>query len=494
MPRTGLIGPSYTSLSPLADCERLGNMYLEKIESEGGKSSFALYQSPGLSRFATLTDTPIRGMIYHNATGRAFVISGSTLFEVFSDGTKQSRGNVANDGLPASMAQSNIQIMIASAQIGYCFTLATNTLSANPANLTAPLQVQYDDGFFVAITANSNKFQYSNALDGLTWNALNVAALSVMPDNINGIIFDHRELIIFGQNRSVAYYDSGNTFTFDVIPGGYIDDGLGASFARVRADNTSFYLSTDERGGIQFKRLNGYTPVRVSTHAVEQVWRGYTKISDANAFAFGFNGHIFIQLNFPSANSNRGASWRYDVATGTWSEVFFLNNGQEYMHKAGYHMYAFNKHLVGDPNSGNIYEMNDTFYTDDGNPIERLRVGPHIFSENERIKHNSYEIFHEMGLATITNQDGTTRAPQAMLKWSDDGGKVFGNEHWRSVGQLGQYKNRTIWRQLGQSRDRVYRWSATDAVAWRLIDDSLDASNWGRKPTQRLQQKLLQQA
>lgn len=468
-------------------------MYLEKIESDSGKSSFALYHSPGLQRFCTLPAGNVRGMLYHNATGRAFAVGGNEWYEIKSNGTVSVIAAVANDGLPASLAQSNIQVMLASGQKGYCLTLSSGAVASNPANLTAPLQVQYDDGFFVAITASTNKFQYSNALDGTTWNALNVAALSVLPDNVNGLIFDHRELVIFGQNRSVAYYDSGNTFTFDVVPGGYIDDGLSASFARCRADNTTFYLGTDERGNIQFKRLNGYTPVRVSTHATEQKWRSYSKVSDANAYAYGFNGHTFIRINFPSANSGRGATWQYDVATGTWAEMFYLQNDLEYMHKAGYHMYAFNKHLVGDPNSGHIYEMNDTFYTDDGQPIQRLRIGPHIFSEGERITGHAYEIFHEMGLATITNANGTLRAPQSMLKWSDDGGKTFGNEHWRGVGQQGEYKNRTIWRQLGQWRDRVFYWSATDACPWRLIDDSLDASGWSRKPVQRLAQKLLQQ-
>jgi len=39
--------------------------------------------------------------------------------------------------------------------------------------------------------------------------------------------------------------------------------------------------------------------------------------------------------------------------------------------------------------------------------------------------------------------------PQVMLRWSDDGGHTWSNEHWRSMGQIGQTGYRTIWRRLG---------------------------------------------
>ena len=57
--------------------------------------------------------------------------------------------------------------------------------------------------------------------------------------------------------------------------------------------------------------------------------------------------------------------------------------------------------------------------------------------------------------------------PQAMLRWSDDGGHTWSNEHWSSMGKIGQYGFRTFWRRLGMTvklRDRVYEVSGTDPV------------------------------
>jgi hypothetical protein len=57
--------------------------------------------------------------------------------------------------------------------------------------------------------------------------------------------------------------------------------------------------------------------------------------------------------------------------------------------------------------------------------------------------------------------------PQIMLRWSDDGGHTWSNEHWSQVGKIGGYSQRVFWRRLGMTlklRDRVYEISATDPV------------------------------
>jgi hypothetical protein len=57
--------------------------------------------------------------------------------------------------------------------------------------------------------------------------------------------------------------------------------------------------------------------------------------------------------------------------------------------------------------------------------------------------------------------------PQVMLRWSDDAGHTWSNEHWKSMGKIGRYGFRTIWRRLGATmkiRDRVYEVSGTDPV------------------------------
>ena len=76
-----------------------------------------------------------------------------------------------------------------------------------------------------------------------------------------------------------------------------------------------------------------------------------------------------------------------------------------------------------------------------------------------------------MGLNTGQGDD-----PQVMLRWSDDGGHTWSYEHWKSMGKIGQYGFRTIWRRLGMTtkiRDRVYELSMTDPVKIAIMGAEL---------------------
>ncbi len=69
--------------------------------------------------------------------------------------------------------------------------------------------------------------------------------------------------------------------------------------------------------------------------------------------------------------------------------------------------------------------------------------------------------------------------PQLMLRWSDDGGHTWSNEHWASMGKIGEYGKRVIWRRLGMTtklRDRVYEISGSDPVKIAIMGAELTAT------------------
>jgi hypothetical protein len=84
--------------------------------------------------------------------------------------------------------------------------------------------------------------------------------------------------------------------------------------------------------------------------------------------------------------------------------------------------------------------------------------------------------------ATIVNFDNISvnaeqtvvgRAPQAMMRWSDDGGFTWSSEHWTGMGAQGQYFNRAVWRRMGAARDRVFEVRVTDPVKAVVIGSTL---------------------
>jgi len=483
-----LVGPSYASQSVNVDCQITMNLYPEVIESGQGKSRMALFRAPGLKKFAALSDNgqamaSVREMLFFS--GRLFAIaeqlfasSAQVLWEVFSDGTFTRRGTLGTvGGAKPSMAANNAnQLMIASGGSLFLYRLDTNVLTAIDTTTGTALQgavakVGFDDAYFVALLQNSQKFQISSLLDGATWDPADIAQVEQFPDNVLAMIVDHREIPFFGPKQSIVYYDSGNPdFPFDTVPGAFVEQGIHAVDSLSKLDNTLFWIGADERGGAMGYRAQGYTPSRISNHAIEFAWQRYSKSDDAVGFSYQENGHTFWVLYFPNASK----TWVYDVSTQMWHQRQRAD-GKAY--RAQCFAKAFGKNLVGDWGSGNIYEMSTKYLDEDGTPMKRLRRGPHISDEQNYRAHTSLQVDCETGLGPqppLLDGDGRARAPKMYMRYSSDGGKTWSNEKVTDVGQAGQSKARAIWRRLGRARDRVYEIYFDDPIDWSITTAYLE--------------------
>jgi hypothetical protein len=313
------------------------------------------------------------------------------------------------------MAGGGSQLLLASEQRAWVYDLNANTLTEVTANIGSPVaQVAYSDSFFFALIASSNKIQGSNSLDATTWPGADFTGVSVFTDKVLAIFFDHRNLWVFGPKATQPYYDSGNfPFPFDVIEGAYIEKGLAAPSAVVKADNSLFWLQADERGNGVVVRANGFQPVRVSNHAIEFAMQSYATIADCVAWSYQDQGHEFVVFSFPTA----GKMWVYDAATSQWHERGYWNEvtGKFTLHRAQFHTFNFGQHLVGDPTTGSVYQMaipqlvgtTYQFVTDFNNPIRRLRRAPHISQEQEWIFHHQLQVDVETGVGPVPPLQGT---------------------------------------------------------------------------------------
>lgn len=485
--RIGFVGGSYTAQSNAVADEECINWFVESLESQGAAvrgSAYGgqtagglkcLYGTPGLKVFSALPESPTRGSCWTGT--RAFAVGGTKLVELAADGTQTVRGTIANDATAVSIAASNIQLLIVSAGKAYCYTLATNVLVEVTDQLAGvPVRAQYSDGYFIVCFKDSNKFQISGILDGTNWPGIQVNAVSVFPENITSILVLHRELWVFGGQHIQPYQDTGSTEIFDVIPGALIEQGNIATFGPCRVDNTAFWIGQDERGAFTAWRAQGYTPQRISTHAVEIALRSYANVADMVSYAYQDGGHLFWVLYVPGAD----CSWVYDVAENQWHKRdFWTGNGYE-PHHSWNHMYAFGKHLVGDWRSGNVYEMSMAYLDDAGSPIRRLRRTPTVSNEMDWIYHAQLTVDFATGLGPqppFMTGDNAPRPPQAMLRWSDDRGQTWSNVHTVGCGFAGQFNTRAVWRRLGRSRYRVYELTVTDPIPWSIVDAYLRTDN-----------------
>jgi hypothetical protein len=169
----------------------------------------------------------------------------------------------------------------------------------------------------------------------------------------------------------------------------------------------------------------------------------------------------------------------YDVATGAWHERAGFENGEFTRHRAN-NMCNFDGNIVvGDYQNGNIYKFDLDVYADNGQPQKWLRSWralPTGANNLARTIQHALQLDCETGVGLNTGQGND---PQVMLRFSDDGGHTWSNEHWKSMGHIGTYGTRTIWRRLGATmkiRDRVYEISGTDPVRIYIMGAELQLS------------------
>ena len=115
----------------------------------------------------------------------------------------------------------------------------------------------------------------------------------------------------------------------------------------------------------------------------------------------------------------------------------------------------------------------DKFTDADGGPIRRLRRSPHLSVDDDWLFYHSFQVILETGQGLSSGQGSD---PQLMLRWSNNGGKTWGNEHWVSSGEIGEYGTRALWRRLGRGYNRVFEVAVTDPVPWRGIGAYMDVA------------------
>ena len=366
------------------------------------------------------------------------------------------------------------------------------------------------DNYFVYNRPSSQQWGASGVLSPISGNT-SFSSKDGSPDNLVALIVDHREVYLMGETSSEVWTDvGGNPFPFQRIPGTNTQHGIAARFSLARLGNSFAYVSRNNRGQAQIMQMNGYVPTRISNHAVENSLTNQY-VDDASAWTYQLEGHEVYVVSFPTLN----LTWAYDIASGMWHKWLYTENDGTYSRHRGNCCAVFQSMvLVGDYSNGSIYELDKQNYTDNGQKTRRLRRAPHLVSDFQRQYFDELQIQFQPGVGTsglsvatsgmfigdpyiiypdaqliigpldivylgiknAINGNTPTNYPQAMLRWSNDGGSTWSREYWVTIGQLGKYKNRAIWRRLGMARDRVFEVAISDPVNAVIVSANLKAT------------------
>ena len=89
----------------------------------------------------------------------------------------------------------------------------------------------------------------------------------------------------------------------------------------------------------------------------------------------------------------------------------------------------------------------------------------------KRIYMHRLELVVETGVGLITGQGSD---PQVMMQYSDDGGRSWSAERWKSLGVLGDYTAIVEWFDLGEFGERMFRFRISDPIKTVLISANAD--------------------
>jgi hypothetical protein len=454
--KIGLVGGSYQQRSLPFDAQRTVNMFA--VSDKQGAEISSLYGTPGLSLFATAGIGAIRGCLA-TAVKRGFVVSGFQLYEINSDGTATLRGAIDTSAGLISMADNGFQLAICDGISGYIFTYSTNVLvKITSANFPLASYIAFVDGYFIATKKGTGQFYKSALYDGLTWAALDFASAESSPDELSIATNFVGQLGLFGNNTLEIWRNTGDsTFPFSRISGS-TPIGTLAPFTVINVDTSIYWVgNTPDGGGIVYQ-AQGFTPKRISTDAIELILQKETQPELLRAWSYQQEGHAYYIIT----GGNLSTSLVYDLSTGLWHERAYLNSDGSFgQHLGTCCMYIFGKHLVGDRINGNIYSMSLDVYTDNSNPIKRLRTYTHLIDQLKEIRYNNLQIGCEVGVGLQTGQGSD---PQISLRVSQDGARTWSSYYTTSIGAVGRYNQQVRFRRLGIAQQCTFEISISDPV------------------------------
>ncbi len=439
---------SYRSDNLPWNAQRLINWFAETAPPDAqSETPLMLRPRPGLTQLATILGM-CRG--HHTMAGTLYGVYGTKFYSISETYTATELGTVTGSG-PVSMANNGVQITIVSEPDAWVWDVSNSSFTQiTDPDFPGSRYVTESAGYFVHVVPdNSGEFFVSDLNDGLSFETLNFATAEAGGDPLLAAFANHGEVWMFGTETIEPWAVNGTIdFPFSPISSTKIERGCAAKFSIVNYDNTVVWIGDDR---IVY-RANGYVPVRISTHAIEKILEDAGDLSQVQGSWHTIDGHTFYMLKYDG-------QWTllYDAATGMWHERHTFG---EKSWAFGYPINTYNTVLVGG-DDGNIYMMDLAATTDAGGIISYLVTSPPVFANTARIEISSLQILMKMGIGL---NDGQGSDPQVMLQWSKDGGNTWSNEHWRSMGRIGEYLRRAIWRQLGQSFQIIFRAVVTDPV------------------------------
>lgn len=446
---------------------RLINAFAEPL-GEGARTPIVRKRVPGLVEAAFSTFFGCR----------ALHLVGSTLLAGFSGrvasvdltaGTMTSLGNlVGSERFTVAHNNAASPNIVAVTDTGAfnLFTASGPTSFADADLPATPTCVVFQSGYFFFGYRDGRIF--ASGLNAVTINALDFTTAQTRPGGVTRLIAYNGELLAFGPNAIDVYRNTGNASGFPYSYGDTVDKGLLGKFAIAGFEdgwvNTLIFVGDDH----VVYRLDGYSAVPISTPDVVRSLQTVSDGDDIEAHVYTNGPHAMFALSGP------GFTWEYNVSTGWWNER--KTNGASRW-RASRSIRVDNRWYVGATDSGLLYEISDTTYTEGEDPlVYEVHSAPGAaFPARISIPRADFDFV--VGVGVASGSDPVETDPVVALSWSDDGGGRWSTPLLRSLGGEGERRTRISLFRTGLTGPIGRQWKAvvSDPVYVGLIGGAMAA-------------------
>lgn len=396
------------SKSPDWNQAQLINWYL--VANKRGKLPLAAMPTPGTVLFSSGSGSSNRGGYEYNDI--LYTVIDNKFYSVDSSGVKTELGTLNTSTGRVKMANITNQINIIDGTNGYNYNTNTTTFSViSDVNFpdTATSITAMDDYFLVS-RPNSPIVNYCDVSDGLTWNALNIFQKNRIAQNVVAVKALHGQIWVCGGTSIEPYFNSGAPF--ERSQDSILKIGVVNADTMCAASDSSMYMLAKQSGG-------GFRVVQAKQDQFGSVsdfisadLKNITTVSDAFAYIYEQEEHEFYVLTFPT----NGLTFCYDITTQSWHGRQSFVAGNYTRHISNWAVGCYNKVIIGDYQSGNLYAMDSNVFTEDSIPIRRKLITYPFYSEGKNITGNQLQVLFESGVGTGSLVD---------VSFSKDDGHTF---------------------------------------------------------------------
>lgn len=446
---------AYRRADLLTPAVRLENVYAEQAPTNL-KTGVDLLTRPSLDLLTTAGAGPVRAVFWEEDVfaDDALVVSGTELFRVTQAGAASPIGTVPGTGA-VEIACSPTEALIANGAALLVTDGMTVTAKAFPDDLPIA-SVGYLNGYFLAVPVDSHRIYYTDLLTG-EFDATRFVSAERYPDIVLKLVITSDEVWTMGPASVEVFVPTGvdtdDNPPFQRVEGRLYKKGVLSARTVVEADNTVFWVGQSKDAGLVVYR-GGDVPQVVSNPSIsERLLRAAP--ATMTAWAFGIAGHSFYVLGLGTEGT-----WVYDISMAQ-------NPGLAWQEWTSYARNQWRAHLgrgcwpgvvlAGDDQTGDLWTLNETGTTDNGQPIVQ------VFTAGTPVEGRPSNPSLSLDCA-VGQGEGRIR-----LRFSDDQGRTWAQHDDQRL-YLAQYAQRVRWNRLGsmQAPARVYEWTISDPVRMRV--------------------------